>query len=207
MFNLYVLKETFTNGFRLELLDILYIVSPFLGIFTIVSKNPIVSVLFLICLFLNISCYLMALGLNFLGLSYLLVYVGAVSILFLFILMLINVRVSELLSDTNKSIPLGILLVILFIVPVYGILPFDLSNQKNLLHYTINLFQDSQVKELIYIFFVTNGMWDGNLAECSHITSIGNIMYSSYSIWLIITSIILLLAMVGAIIITIKQKP
>jgi NADH-ubiquinone oxidoreductase chain 6 len=158
MFNLYVLKETFTNGFRLELLDILYIVSPFLGIFTIVSKNPIVSVLFLICLFLNISCYLMALGLNFLGLSYLLVYVGAVSILFLFILMLINVRVSELLSDTNKSIPLGILLVILFIVPVYGILPFDLSNQKNLLHYTINLFQDSQVKELIYIFFVTNGM-------------------------------------------------
>jgi NADH-ubiquinone oxidoreductase chain 6 len=56
------------------------------------------------------------------------------------------------------------------------------------------------------IFFVTSKIWDGNIAEASHITSIGNIMYTSYSIWLIITSIILLLAMVGAIVITIKQK-
>jgi NADH-ubiquinone oxidoreductase chain 6 len=54
--------------------------------------------------------------------------------------------------------------------------------------------------------FVTSKIWDGSLAETTHITSIGNIMYTSYSIWLIITSIILLLAMVGAIVITIKQK-
>jgi NADH-ubiquinone oxidoreductase chain 6 len=52
---------------------------------------------------------------------------------------------------------------------------------------------------------VTSKVWDGNLAESSHITSIGNIIYTSYGIWLIITSIILLLAMVGAIIITIKK--
>jgi NADH-ubiquinone oxidoreductase chain 6 len=56
------------------------------------------------------------------------------------------------------------------------------------------------------ILFVTSKIWDGNLAETSHITTIGNIMYTSYSIWLILTSIILLLAMVGAIVITIKQK-
>jgi NADH-ubiquinone oxidoreductase chain 6 len=56
------------------------------------------------------------------------------------------------------------------------------------------------------ISFVTSKLWDGNLSESSHITSIGNILYTSYSIWLIITSIILLLAMVGAIVITIKQK-
>jgi NADH-ubiquinone oxidoreductase chain 6 len=54
--------------------------------------------------------------------------------------------------------------------------------------------------------FVTSKLWDGNLSETSHITSIGNIMYTSYSVWLIITSIILLLAMVGAIVLTIKQK-
>jgi NADH-ubiquinone oxidoreductase chain 6 len=56
------------------------------------------------------------------------------------------------------------------------------------------------------ILFVTSKIWDGSLAETSHITTIGNIMYTSYSIWLILTSIILLLAMVGAIVITIKQK-
>ena len=52
-----------------------------LGILVIISKNPIVSVLFLIGLFLCISCYLILTGLNFIGLSYLLVYIGAVSIL------------------------------------------------------------------------------------------------------------------------------
>jgi NADH-ubiquinone oxidoreductase chain 6 len=56
------------------------------------------------------------------------------------------------------------------------------------------------------MYLVTSKVWDGNLSETSHITSIGNIMYTSYSIWLILTSIILLLAMVGAIVITIKQK-
>ena len=56
------------------------------------------------------------------------------------------------------------------------------------------------------IYFVTANTWDGNLSETSHITSIGSIMYTTYSLWLVITSIILLLAMVGAIVITIKQK-
>jgi NADH-ubiquinone oxidoreductase chain 6 len=55
------------------------------------------------------------------------------------------------------------------------------------------------------ISFVTSKIWDGNLAESSHITSIGNIMYTNYSIWLILTSIILLLAMIGSIVITIKN--
>jgi NADH-ubiquinone oxidoreductase chain 6 len=56
----------------------------------------------------------MTLGINFIGLSYLLVYVGAVSILFLFILMLINVRVSELTINNTNSIPLAILVGIFF---------------------------------------------------------------------------------------------
>src|SRR6195952_5424316 len=106
MNSLFVINETFTNGFRSEVLVIISVISILCGILVIISKNPIVSVLFLIGLFLSISCYLIILGLNFIGLSYLLVYVGAVSILCLFILMLINVRISELLSDTSNSLPL-----------------------------------------------------------------------------------------------------
>ena len=56
------------------------------------------------------------------------------------------------------------------------------------------------------ILFITSKIWDGNLIENSHITSIGNIMYTNYNMWLILASFILLLAMVGAIVITIKQK-
>jgi NADH-ubiquinone oxidoreductase chain 6 len=81
--------------------------------------------MFLISLFANIACYLISIGQKFLGLSYLLVYVGAVSILFLFILMLINIRVSELSSDTSNSIPLSILVILAFFVPISSILPTD----------------------------------------------------------------------------------
>ena len=221
MNNLFVLNETYTNGYRVEILDFISLISILCGIFVIISKNPIVSVLFLIGLFLSISSYLIILGLNFIGLSYLLVYVGAVSILFLFILMLINIRISELLSDTSNSIPLGITISILFHYPVYQILPYSIAAFNN---YTVNLnnslnsfwynndYTDYLNKFLKYsndnseIAFVTSKIWDGNLTETTHISTIGNIMYTNYSIWLLITSIILLLAMVGAIVITIKQK-
>lgn len=223
MSSLYILNETFTNGYRSEILDIISLAAILCGILVIISKNPIVSVLFLIGLFLSISSYLMILGLNFIGLSYLLVYVGAVSILFLFILMLINVRISELLSNTSNSIPLAIFITIAFNYPLYQVLPYsiasfnsytvDLNNTLNDIWYnnysdSLNKFFKLNGAELDNgeISFVTSKIWDGNLAETSHITSIGNIMYTSYSIWLILTSIILLLAMVGAIVITIKQK-
>src|SRR5271170_3097440 len=128
MNTLYILNESFTNGYRVGILDLISIVSIISGIFVIISKNPIVSVLFLIGLFLSISSYLIILGVNFIGLSYLLVYVGAVSILFLFILMLINVRLSELLSNPNNSIPLAILIAISFNYPVYQILPNSITS-------------------------------------------------------------------------------
>lgn len=54
------------------------------------------------------------------------------------------------------------------------------------------------------IYYTSSNSWDGNIAEATHITSIGNIMYTTYFMWLILTSIILLLAMVGCIVITIK---
>ena len=165
--------------------------SIFFSILIIISKNPIVSVLHLIILFIFISCYLIFLGINFIGLSYLLVYVGAVSILFLFILMLINIRVSELLSNTKNNIPLAILVILALFIPYNNLFPFT---KTNLNYYFTN------------ILFVSSNNWDNNIVDILDITSIGNVMYTNYSIWLIITSIILLLAMVGSIVITIKQK-
>src|SRR5271156_424143 len=109
LINLYNVFDNTINGYDNGYLQLLSIISIVSGILVIVSKNPIVSVLFLICLFLCVSGYLIFLGLNFIGLSYLLVYIGAVSILFLFILMLINVRVSELQTETKNSLALAIM--------------------------------------------------------------------------------------------------
>lgn len=223
MNSIFILNETFTNGYRIEILNFISIASIICSILVIISKNPIVSVLFLIGLFLSISSYLIILGINFIGLSYLLVYVGAVSILFLFILMLINIRISELFSDTNNSIPLAIIIAIAFNYTVYQVLPYSLAafNSYTIdLNNTLNDIWYNNYSDFFYkvfnllannldngeISFVTSNIWDGNLAETNHITTIGNIMYTTYSIWLILTSIILLLAMTGAIVITIKQK-
>ena len=79
MNNLFTIYETYTNGYKTDMLDIISLLAILCGILVIFSKNPIVSVLFLIGLFANISCYLIILGLSFIGLSYLIVYIGAVS--------------------------------------------------------------------------------------------------------------------------------
>lgn len=187
----------FFNGFNIIFLYIITTISIFSGILIVITKNPIVSVLYLILLFASISCYLIFIGIVFIGLSYLLVYVGAVSILFLFILMLINIRVSELIGDTNNNIPLAIIAILSFFIPISSILPS--SDSKPDSYEIIN-------KPETQISYVSSNNWDNNMVDISDITSIGNIMYTSHFIWLIITSVILLLAMVGSIIITIKQK-
>jgi len=218
MNNLYIFTETYTNGFIIEILDLISLIAIICGIFVIITKNPIISVLFLIGLFLSISVYLILSGINFIGLSYILVYIGAVSILFLFILMLINIRISELLNETSNTIPLAILSTIAFNYSIYQILPYNIavfnSNTINInnifydiFYYNYNDYLNKTFKfndDIIY--FVTSKSWDSNIAETTHITTIGNIIYTNYSIWIIITSIILLLAMIGAIVITIKQK-
>ena len=194
---LYLVNEFIFTGYNPLGLDLAYFIAILLGTLVIIIKNPVISVLFLIGLFLSISCYLILIGLNFIGLSYLLVYIGAVSILFLFIVMLINVRISELSMDSINSIPLALLLGISFHYFLTNVLPYIMLAFNNLL-YRFNI--------ITSLAKVTSVSWDGYLAENSHISIIGTILYGNYSIWLIITSIILLLAMVGAIVITLKPK-
>ena len=193
---LYYLIDTNTNGSLVGILDFLSLICIFFGIYTIICKNPVVSVLFLIGLFSSIATYLILIGLTFIGISYLLVYIGAVSILFLFILMLINIRISELLSNNNNYLPLAILSIISFIYILGQIIPINTKFDNMNKEYAI----------LDEINFASGSSWDINLVDITHIQSIGNIMYSSYSIWLIITSIILLLGMVGSIVITVKYR-
>ena len=199
MHNLYTIDNDFFSGFSTGFLNIIYLTAFFAGILTIITKNPVVSVLFLIMLFGSIAVFLMFVGLKFIGLSYLLVYVGAVSILFLFILMLINIRVSELISDTSNNIPIAVLAFLAFFIPFGNALEDNASDtQKGSFELFINDNKNIQ--------YVSSKHWDSNISEISDIASIGNVMYTSYSMWLIVASIILLLAMVGSIVITIKQK-
>src|ERR1700761_4216977 len=128
MSNLFLINDYITNGFLIEYIDVIYLVSIMLGALTILSKNPIVSVLYLIGLFVNIAGLLVLIGCNFIGLAYILVYVGAVSILFLFILMLINIRISELLKENNNDVPLAMLTAILLYYILVQVLPTNMTD-------------------------------------------------------------------------------
>lgn len=137
--NIHLINETLTNGFYHNILDILGVLAILCGIFVITNKNPIVSVLFLISLFATISTYLIMLGLSFIGLAYLIVYIGAVSILFLFILMLINIRTSELQSNTSNSIDLTGIVGSLILYILFQLLPYDIAVINNYNSYYNNL--------------------------------------------------------------------
>jgi NADH-ubiquinone oxidoreductase chain 6 len=152
MNHILLLNDYITNGLKVEFADIIYLLSILLGVLTIISINPIVSVLFLIGLFVNIAGLLILIGCNYIGLSYILVYVGAVSILFLFILMLINIRVSELLSETNNDIPLAVLTALLFYYIIGQALPSNLTD-NTAVYILLNSFSKDYNIELNSEFF------------------------------------------------------
>jgi len=143
MTHIILVCDYLTNGFKFVAIDMIYLFSIFFGIYTIISKNPIISVLSLIVLFVSISGLLILIGLKFIGLSYILVYVGAVSILFLFILMLINIRISELISNINNDIPLAALIIMLFYFLVGQALTVNFLNKK-----IINKYSELGIEEI-----------------------------------------------------------
>src|ERR1700760_3164844 len=130
-------------------LNILQVIIIVCGIFIIINKNPIISILYLIGLFLSVSLYLIILNITFVGISYLLVYIGAVSILFLFILMLIDIRISELHENNKNNIYLGVIISILF-YSIFNNINVSYQNTYNYENLLNKLF--SQIKDV----FVTS---------------------------------------------------
>lgn len=129
--------------------------------------------------------------------------------------MLINIRISELQSNTWTAIPLAFL-VLIALSSLYFILPYSiaiLSNNYFSNRILIGIFKFFYYNHCLSFDFVLLGnedcilsmvssnMWDGYLAETGHIASIGSVMYTDYNIWLLISSFILLLAMVGILVI------
>ena len=84
------------------LIDFLTLGAILSALLVVTSKNPVMSVLFLISLFLHVSGYLVLLGLGFMGISYLILYIGAIAILFLFVVMMLNLQLAERLLSILK---------------------------------------------------------------------------------------------------------
>ena len=112
-------------------LDLLAFATLLSSVLVITSKNPVISVIFLISVFVNAAGYLIVLGIGFIGISYIIVYIGAIAVLFLFVIMMINIKLTDILetgSQYTKNIPLALIIGSLFIYEIFTILPFIFNN-------------------------------------------------------------------------------
>lgn len=211
------------NNFLLDFMALGAILS---GILVITSKNPVISVLFLISVFINVAGYLVILGIGFVGISYLIVYVGAIAILFLFVVIMLNLQLAELSavgSEYTQNLPLGGIIGSLFLFEMVSILPFSFKDAASFNLTTIiniipqvelgiftkfnSLFLSStSTSTNVHLTFINSGIIDTNITNFIQIQSIGQSLYTYGSIWLLLTSIILLLAIVGPITLSINKS-
>lgn len=150
------------------------------------SKNPVHSVLFLILAFVNASGLFIMAGAEFLGLLLIVVYVGAVAVLFLFVVMMLDVDFAELREGYLQYLPIGalvgliVLIELLMVVGGWVAAPGTASSTM------------APVPDL---------------SDTRNIEALGNILYTRYVFFFQIAGMILLVAMVGAIVLTLRHKP
>ena len=151
------------------------------------SKNTVHSVFFLILDFISISCLFIMIGAEFLGMIMLIVYVGAVAVLFLFVVMMLNVAQQKnqwfISKNDSSHIPIGLI--------ISAIIFFELIIVIGGWKYKPNLLNSEN-------FVISN--------EVSNTHSLGQILYTDYIHIFQISGMILLIAMIGAIVLTFRQR-
>jgi NADH:ubiquinone oxidoreductase subunit 6 (subunit J) len=221
------------------------------------SKNPVHSVLFLILVFCNASGLLILLGLDFFAMVFLVVYVGAIAVLFLFVVMMLNIKLVEINENILRYLPIGGLIGLIFLFEIFLIIDSDLipilefpkkfstdfflsSGLFNafltslflirlLINFQENVFQIVSIfsafkqdldeflvesslsfekviqtqQQIMDPFFFTQ--WSNLVNASSNIESIGALIYTYYFYFFLVASLILLVSMIGAIVLTMHR--
>ena len=193
-------------------IDLLAFGAIFSSVLVITSKNPVIAVIFLIAVFVNAAGYLILTGVGFIGITYIILYVGAITVLFLFVIMMINIKLTDILetgSQYTKNIPLALSVGSLFLYEIFTIMPFSFNNVSIisiLLDFLTNLNGILLKPEILNLSSV-NTTYNPAIADTAftnflQIQGIGQGLYTYGAIWLILCSVILLLAMVAPIFIS-----
>ena len=160
--------------------------------FVIISKNPVHSILSLILVFFNAASLLVILGAEFLAMLFIIVYVGAVAVLFLFVIMMLNVKVTNLTSSIYRYLPISLIFGLIFFFEFLMLLYTDLvSINTNGLYLLENNFIN---------------LWFLSLIPASNISVLGELLYTYYSYLFILSGVILLVSMLGAISLTLHRR-
>ena len=149
------------------------------GLMVVVSRNPVFSVLFLILAFFNAAGLFVLIGAEFIAMLLVVVYVGAVAVLFLFVVMMLDINFAEMRAGFQKYLPLGLvvgsILVFELVAAIYG-----------------DAFKGASLPAM---------------PEISNTRALGNVLYTKYMYLFQVAGLILLVAMIGAISLTMRKRP
>ena len=153
------------------------------GLFTVIARNPVHSVLWLILSFLSAAGLFVLLNAEFVAMLLIIVYVGAVAVLFLFVVMMLDVDFAELKAEMARYMPLALLIGLVILMQ----------------------------------FVMAYGAWDSNAAaeglraqvvdaEVQNTAALGLLLYDEYFLLFQLAGLILLVAMIGAIVLTLRHR-
>ena len=152
------------------------------GVFTVVSRNPVHSVLWLILSFISAAGLFVLLGAEFVAMLLIIVYVGAVAVLFLFVVMMLDVDFAELKAEMARYFPLGLLIGVIVLIQLmfaFGIWDYSEGYQQ-------------RISEVI--------------GSGTNTAELGAIIYDEYILIFQLSGLILLVAMIGAIVLTLRHR-
>ena len=161
------------------------VIAIFSSLMVITSRSTINSVFFLILDFISVGCLFIMVGAEFLGMILLIVYVGAVAVLFLFVVMMLNVaeqKQSWFIGRKSTHIPTGLVVSVLILLELLVVV----GGWK---------FKDDIMSSSTLI-----------LSDISNTHQLGLVMYTDYILYFQLAGIVLLLAMIGAILLTYRQR-
>jgi len=152
------------------------------GLFTVVSRNPVHSVLWLILAFLSAAGLFVLLGAEFVAMLLIIVYVGAVAVLFLFVVMMLDVDFAELKAEMTKYLPLALLIGVVIVM---------------------------QLMMAFGVWGYSDG-FEGRVAapagDMDNTAALGLLIYDTYFMLFQLAGLILLVAMIGAIVLTLRHR-
>jgi NADH-quinone oxidoreductase subunit J len=153
----------------------------------VVSRNPVYSVLFLILAFFNSAAMFVLIGAEFIAMILIIVYVGAVAVLFLFVVMMLDINLTELREGFMKYLPVGALIGLVLLAEI--------------LFYAFGLFGGSSPT------VAALSKAGAQVGAIDNTRALGRVLYTQYFYLFQIAGGVLLVAMIGAIVLTLRSRP
>ena len=160
------------------------------SLMVIIVQNSVYSVLFLVLSFVSAASFLILFECEFIALMFIIVYVGAIAVLFLFVVMMLDVKIAFSNKDTFKYFPVVVIIGGVFLLELFLIISES---------FMVNVYSS----ENFYNFYIN---WFDKTDSFTEIESIGQVMYNQYVFQFLIAGNILLLAAISVVVLTLSNK-